>query len=130
MSDSLKNKIVTIVFLVFLYGIFTINVFKQPTDISTSERRKLARFPSITVENVANTKFMSEFATYATDQFIGRDTFRAIKAKFLFDVLNQKDNNGIYIEKGHASKLLTDFKEVEVTETVKNITNLYRRQLS
>ena len=105
MSDSLKYKIVTIVFLVFLYGIFAINVFKQPTDISTSERRKLARFPSITVENVANTKFMSEFATYATDQFIGRDTFRSIKAKFLFDVLNQKDNNGIYIEKGHASKL-------------------------
>lgn len=130
MSDSNKNKVVTIIFLVFLYGIFAINVFKTPTDISTSERRKLARFPSVTVENVANTKFMSEFATFATDQFIGRDTFRTIKAKFLFDVLNQKDNNGIYIEQGHASKLLTDFKEGEVTNTVKNISSLYKRQLS
>lgn len=129
MTDKTKNKVVTIVFLLFLYSIFCINVFKEPTTVSMSERRKLAQFPTITLEKVGNTKFMGEFATYAIEQFIGRDTFRSIKASFLFNVLKQKDNNGIYIAEGHASKMLETFKEGEVTQTIKNINRLYQQYL-
>jgi len=130
MSDNIKNKVVTITFLVLILGLFLINIIKEPTDISMSERRKLAQFPKITLDTVANTKAMQGFADYAVDQFIWRDEFRSIKASFLFNVLKQKDNNGIYIADGHASKTLTTLKEGELTQTVKNINKLYRNYLS
>ncbi|MBO5141562.1 MAG: hypothetical protein J6C46_00950 [Clostridia bacterium] len=129
MTDKIKNIVVTCVFLVFLFGIFLINIIKAPTDVSTSERRKLAQFPKITLETIGNTKFMREFGDYALDQFIGRDFFRSIKASYLFNVLNQKDNNGIYIAEGHASKTLTDLKENELATTVKNLNRLYNTYL-
>lgn len=129
MNDKIKNIVVTCIFLIFMFGIFFINIFKAPTDVSTSERRKLAQFPNITLENIGNTKFMKEFSDYALDQFIGRDTFRSIKASYLFNVLNQKDNNGIYIVDGHASKTLTELKENELTNTVKNLNRLYNTYL-
>ncbi len=129
MTDKIKNIVVTCVFLIFMFGIFLINILKAPTDVSTSERRKLAQFPKITLESIANTKFMKDFGSYALDQFIGRDTFRSIKASYLFNVLNQKDNNGIYIADGHASKTLTELKENELTSTVKNINKLYNTYL-
>ena len=130
MTDKIKNIVVSCVFLIFIFGLFLINVFKEPIDVSTSERRKLAQFPKITLETVNNTKFMQDFASYAVDQFVWRDEFRSIKARFLFDVLKQKDNNGIYIAEGHASKTLPTIKEGELTQTVKNFNKLYNSNLS
>lgn len=130
MTDRIKNIVVTSVFLIFIIGLFLINIFKAPTDVSTSERRKLAQFPELTLEKVNNTKFMKEFADYAVDQFVGRDFFRSIKANYLFNVLNQKDNNGIYIADGHASKTIPTIKENEVEQTIKNINKLYNTYLS
>lgn len=130
MKNEVKEKVVTITFLVFVFGLFLINILKAPTEISTSERRKLAQFPEVTLEKIGNTKFMSEFASYAVDQFVWRDEFRSIKASFLFDVLKQKDNNGIYIVDGHASKMLAEIKEKELTQTVKNLNKLYSTMLS
>ena len=130
MTDKIKNIVVSCVFLIFIFGLFLINVFKEPIDVSTSERRKLAQFPKITLETVNNTKFMQDFASYAVDQFVWRDEFRSIKARFLFNVLKQKDNNGIYIAEGHASKTLPTIKEGELTQTVKNFNKLYNSNLS
>lgn len=128
MKDSTKNKIVTIAFFLFLYVIFFINVLKQPTEVSTSERRKLAQFPKLSIEMLSSTKFMENFSSYAVDQFVGRDTFRKIKARFLFQVLQQKDNHGIYIADGHASKTLTDLKEGEIKQAIKNLNRFYQRE--
>ncbi len=130
MTEKTKNIVVTIVFNIIIFGIFFINILKTPTDISTSERRKLAQFPDITLERIGNTDFMDDFASYVLDQFVARDMLRSVKAKFLFDVLHQKDNNGIYIVNGHASKILSDLKEGELKQTVKNINRLYRNYLT
>ena len=129
MTEAIKNKIVTITFLLAIFAIFIINVVKTPTEVSESERRKLAQFPQITWEKVENTKFMEEFATYTLDQFVARDTFRKIKAQFLFGVLKQKENNGIYIADGQAAKLITTLNEGELTQTTKNFNKLYEQYL-
>jgi len=130
MNDKIKNIVVSCVFIIFIFGIFFINIFKASTEVSTSERRKLAQFPEVTFERINNTKFMKDFSNYALDQFIGRDFFRTIKARFLFNILNQKDNNGIYIADGHASKTIPEIKEGELTQTAKNINKLYNSYLS
>jgi hypothetical protein len=116
MSDKLKNILLVVVFAVFIFGITLINIFKTPTDISKSERRKLAQFPEISKENIIDTKFMSEFEDYALDQFVGRDFFRKIKATFLYNVLGQSDNNQIYIVDGQVSKYNNNLNEAQVSD--------------
>ena len=119
MSDKMKNIFTTVIFLALIIGIMIVNILKTPGDISKSERRKLAKFPEITVDSVKDTSFMKDFEKYSLDQFVGRDTFRKIKAKFMYDVLNQKDNNGIYIVNGQVSKYSKELNEDAIKDAGK-----------
>ena len=56
MNDKIKNIVVTVTFFVIIFGIFIVNIVKEPEEISKSERRKLAQFPKISVENIMNAK--------------------------------------------------------------------------
>ena len=93
----MKNKILSILFILFLVVIFSLNIFISDKEISKSERRKLKEFPKTTVSNIINKKFMEDFDEYTIDQFILRDNFRNIKANFNYNVLRKLDNNGIYV---------------------------------
>ena len=101
-----KAKFISIilVFCILIGGASLWLVFKEDGEISEWERRKLQQFPEFSYETLMNGKFMSQFESYVNDQFPLRDTFRRIKARVLFDVFNQKDNNGIYIAEGFASE--------------------------
>ena len=78
--------------------------FSPAKEISAAERRPLAQWPGIRAETLLNGRFMTEFEDYTLDQFPLRDTFRKIKSLFHFNVLNQSDNNNIYIADGFAVK--------------------------
>jgi len=124
MKDRLKNIIVTVIFSSFLISMFIINIAKGEDDISKSERRKLLKFPELSVSTILSGKFMSSFEDYALDQFIGRDTFRGLKAQTLFNVFRQKDNNKIYVKENHAAKYDNLLKEAEVKATAAKINKL------
>lgn len=79
--------------------------FKTEDTFSESERRVLKSFPKLSVETVMNGKFMKEFESYCLDQFPLRDGFRSLKAFCSYGILGKKDNNGIYLEDGHLSKI-------------------------
>ena len=49
MLDKTKNIVVTITFILVLVLFFIINICKKDTDISITERRKLAIFPAISI---------------------------------------------------------------------------------
>ena len=57
----MKNKIITISFIVILFGIFGANLIIKDTEISISERRKLAKFPEINSEDLLNGKWTKDF---------------------------------------------------------------------
>lgn len=86
----------------------------KPNNISLQERRPLAQFPEITAENLQNGRFMEDFESYTLDQFPGRTLFRQVKALTHYYVLNQRDNNGIYLTQGQAAKLEYPLKEESV----------------
>lgn len=124
MSDKIKNIIVTTIFSIFIVSMFIINLVKKDEEISISERRKLAIFPKFSLQTILSGDFMEEFEEYSLDQFIGRDTFRGIKARTLFNVFNQKDNNKIYVEENHAVKYDNVLKESEVENVATKINKL------
>ena len=77
----------------------------KKSDYTFSERRPLAQMPSITANNIWRGKFMPDFEDFTLDQFPLRDQIRKIKSLFHYYVLNQSDNNGIYLVGDTVAKL-------------------------
>lgn len=101
----------------------------RPREISDAERRKLAQFPALTAESLLSGEWMGEFEDYTLDQFPMRDTFRQLKALVHYGVLNQGDNNGIYIAGGYAAELEYPLNETSVSNAVKKFGTIYETYL-
>lgn len=101
------DVIIAVVFLGILFAFMFLNIITPPKDISSSERRKLAQFPNLTMDSLLNTEFMDGFEDYVLDQFVARDELRSLKSFVLFNLFNQKDNHNIYIVDGMVSRFET-----------------------
>ena len=107
-----------------------VSAWCRPADeISRTERRTLAQFPEITTENLLNGQFVSDFESYTLDQFPMRDAFRQLKARVHYNVLCQRDNNGIYLAEGRAAKLEYPLNEGSVDNALKVFNSICRRYL-
>ena len=109
MNNKVKNIIVTILFMAFIFIVPIVNILVTDKEVSKSERRKLNTFSSISLSN-----FTEKFEAYSLDQFVGRDTLRQIKAYITYNIFNQKDNNDIYIVNGQVSKYTNSLDEKSV----------------
>ena len=99
------QKKISLLILLAIWGSLTAFAWFGPkAEMSDAERRPLAQFPEVSGGNLLSGKFMADFGDYALDQFPMRDGFRRLKSVFHYRVLNQSDNNGIYITQGHAAQ--------------------------
>ena len=103
--------------------------FKPAGEFSDTERRPLDQMPSLKGQTLLNGKFMSEFEDYTLDQFPLRDGFRQLKSLFHYYVLNQKDNNGIYIADGYAAEMEYPLDEASVQRAVQQFNKIYESYL-
>lgn len=96
----MKDKIIVFMFI-SLISIFSIShIVIKDKEISETERRKLKSFPEFKLSS----EYITEIDKYLLDHFPLRDTFRSIKAKFNYNVLNKLDNNGIYLKDNYIFK--------------------------
>lgn len=102
---KIKNIVVTFLMAAIVFGMSAWCIFGEKAEFSESERRALAKFPELNAESIMSGEFAKKFEEYATDAFPKRDSFRSIKAYARLYGFWQKDNNKIYLEKGHLSKL-------------------------
>jgi hypothetical protein len=105
MGTKRKDRITVGVTALILFGFLIGNIAKSDDTVSISERRKLAQFPKINVENMKDGTFMSGFESYAKDQFSLREQFRALKTAFSMYVLGQRDQHGLYSKDGYIAKM-------------------------
>lgn len=130
MSEKTKNKVTVCGAAAFLFVFFAWSLIKPADDISESERRKLASFPTINAESLLSGKFMQEFEDYATDQFPIRDKFRTLKAASTYYVFRQKDKSGIYLdEEGYVSKLEYPLNTDSLDNAAEKFRKLYDKYL-
>ena len=101
----------------------------KPQELSVSERRRLAKRPSLTVESVFDGSFMSGFERYSQDQFPYRETFRKIKSEALFELYQQKDVHGIFVADGYAAAIESKINEASVAHAVSAFENVYKLYL-
>lgn len=123
MSSKVKNIVLTVLMAVLVFGLFGWNLAKEEVEFSDSERRMLAVFPDLTLENVISGEFMKDFENFTLDQFPLRDNFRSIKAICSHYIFLNKDNNDVIIKDGHISKLEYPLRD----EMVSNAANKFNR---
>ena len=99
-------------------------------EISESERRKLQQFPDISVKELLSGDWMEDFESYTLDQFPFRDAFRRVKALTHYNLLGQKDNNGIYIADGYAAKLEYPLNENSLRNALEKFRKIYDKYLT
>lgn len=125
-----KVRIIGFAALAAIWLALIMGAWFGPThDISESERRKLAQMPEITMDAILDGKFMSDFEDFTLDQFPLRDTFRRLKALVHYNVLQQGDNNDIYVADGYAAKLEYPLNESSVSGALEKFDHIYEKYL-
>lgn len=103
--------------------------FGPKKETSLWERRPLQQMPALTADTLLNGGFMEKFEDYTLDQFPGRDSFRTLKSLFSYNVLQMKDNNGIYLADGYAGKIEYPLNTVSVSYALKKLNFIYDQYL-
>lgn len=114
---------------VFLAGFGLWTLLRTPDEISVSERRTMAKLPTLTWQKYLDGSFATDFDAFAADQFPLRDRFRTVKALFSYDVLRKGDNNHVYIVDGYASRLDYPLSEDSIAHAAERFAYLYERYL-
>ena len=109
-----KQRITIYGFVLCLVGVMVLMVISPKETVSRAERRRLAEKPRLTAKGLLDKSFMDDTEKYLLDHFPFRDGLRRIKAYFAYDVLQQKENNDIYVVDGHAAKLEYPLNESSV----------------
>ena len=117
----MKNKVLTIVFLIFVFGIALLQIVIPDKVYSESEKRMLSKLPEFSFENLYSGKFTSSVEDYFSDQFVGRDGF--VTAKTIMSILMQKkDSGGVYFAKD--GYLIEIHKNVKESQYKKNLAHI------
>lgn len=90
-----RTALLTVCLLGAFLLTFSLWAYLKPDDaFSQSERRKLTQKPSCTVKSIYSGRYMSDFETYAPDQFPLREQFRTLRSLTSLYLLRQRDTNG------------------------------------
>lgn len=121
-----KIKTIGLSMLIALWTVLSLSLWFGPKeDYTYAERRKLAQMPEISPMSVMSGKFMGAFEDFTLDQFPLRDTFRKLKSQFHYKVLNQSDNNGIYLVGDVVAKIEYPLNESSVTYVAERLQWVY-----
>lgn len=118
MKGRKSDYVVLALFFLFLYGIAAANLFTKDRLFSQMENRMLAQKPKAEPGTVLSGKFMEEYETYMTDQFVARDAF--IRIKSLGErTIGKQINNGVYYgADGYLAEQLHDLNETQLDKNM------------
>lgn len=100
-------RYVAAMFALALAFTFAVNTVKRDKKFSETENRMLADKPELSVDGIISGKFMKQYETYQSDQFMGRDFWLKIKTRTDL-LLGKRESNGVY--KGKNKYLLEKIK--------------------
>ncbi len=117
-----KTKLFIITFFcLYIGGFFLLNLLTPDSEFSELENRKLAPFPSFSMEKLLSGVWSANIETYVTDQFVARDTFVSLKSSSE-RLLGKQENNNIYI--GADDTLISKFPTPDASVIERNVQQL------
>lgn len=90
----------TRVFCLLMIVLCGINLLKKDKPFSETENRMLEGKPKLSVGNVISGKYMEQYTSYKSDQFVGRDFWISMKTGVDY-MLGKREENGVFNGKDH-----------------------------
>lgn len=113
-----RKKTMAMLFLVMLGVICLVNLFSKDKEYSEKENRMLQQKPEISLYGIESGRWMKEYESYRSDQFVGRNFWVLLKTKV--DLLaGKRESNGVF--KGKNSYLLENIKEPDQEQLSQNL---------
>ena len=94
MEVYMKDKIITYLFIFYIFIFSLLHLVIKDKDISENERRELSTFPVVSFNN----EYITKLDKYLLDHFPLRENFRSLKANYNYHILNKLENNQIYLK--------------------------------
>lgn len=113
----MKDKINSILFMFTIFLFMFLGIILKDKDISFSERRHLASFPKITINN----DFSEKLDNYFLDQFPFRDSFKKLKGFTSKKIMLMKENNGIYEQNGYLFQIDSAINDKSIDNLINKI---------
>ena len=95
-NDKLHAGMTVALFALILLVFTVVDIAEADRLFSQTENRILAQRPKWSLDNILDGSYEKEYETYATDQFVSRDTWVMLKTRM--DILLQKKViKGVYL---------------------------------
>lgn len=130
MKHSIKSMAVALTFVLVLASGLASCLWSgtNPISYSRTEKRPLAQFPkNVTWQSLVDKTSIEQFEDFTVDQFPARQFFRAIKARFVMNVLGQKQNNGYAVEDGSIAQIKTAFDQASIDYSLRRLADISQR---
>ena len=101
---KIKDILTISLFSLIIFGTSIFSLATPDSEVSFSERRRLASFSSVFNESVFSHEFSGGLESYLLDQFPFRNSFMSINSKVRYSLFKQKDVNGLWLEDGSIFK--------------------------
>lgn len=106
-------------FCILIFGFTAATLIKPDTEYSESENRTLAQMPELNLEDLLSGEFESDYETYLTDQFVGRDGWIGLKTKVEQATLHSESKDiyfaeGGYLIEKHTGSFTSDTAELNL----------------
>ena len=109
------EKITVIVCFAIICLLSICSVLTPAKDFSENENRYLAQFPQLSVKSVMSKEYMEELEDYSCDQFVMRDNFMSMYAKYC-KITGKTEINHVYLAKD--GYLIEKYKQPTHTEEI------------
>ena len=121
----MKHKIITFLFIIYIFTFSILGIIIKDEYLSTAERRKLSTFPDFSLTS----EYVTKLDKYLLDHFPLRDNFRSIKANFNYHILKKLDNNNIYLQDNYIFKSEYPTNKDSVSNFINKI-NLIKKEFT
>lgn len=96
MKSLTKSKLISVIFLAFVFVMGILYAVLPKSDFSQTEKRYLAEFPEFSLQSLSSGKFTSEFEQYLTDHTPFRNFFVSVNSYYELAKGNN-GSNGVYL---------------------------------
>ena len=124
----MREKIISIGFLITLMFFGLYGLFLPDEKISFSERRVLSEFPKFQVDALFSGDYFENVNTYLVEHFPMRESFRKMKGYVAKTIFQKKEENNIFTYQNKIYELNTRLNEKSVnhlTDLIQDITKKY-----
>ena len=104
----MKARIISIFFLLFIFGFGIANIVMKDREFSDMENRLLAQSPEVSTDTVMNGEFQDKLETYLSDQMPLRDGLYALKVDYERLMMKTYQNGVYFADDGY---LIQEYKQ-------------------